>query len=117
MEIKFCKAFSTESLEQKDVLNDACAQEVNEASKTIFIGRKITLVDEKLCVKDGKRCDALRKYPRGDGFTCAILKENLYWRIKPLEIGAMVEYLPEDLEVIRCDECLRQERENGNEQL
>ena len=114
MEIKLRKAFSTKNLETENVPKDACAQVVDEDSKTIVMRRKITLVDKELCKKKGsmKSCSAMRKIIGGtaiEGYKCDFFGVNLFWRGSTRD-GSVNE-------IKRCDECLRQERENGNEQI
>lgn len=83
----------------------------NEEQKTIVLTKSIKLIDDKFCKKECTgSCEALGLISNGspkDGYKCNIFGEELFWRGNN---NGLYKH-----EVLRCEECLRQEKENCNE--
>ena len=84
---------------------------INEEYKTVVLTKKIKLIDDKFCKKDNRSCEALSVSMDGDViiYKCEILDEKLFWRESYRPNMALL-YRTQD-EVLRCEECLKQERE------
>ena len=83
-----------------------------EYPKEVLFTRKAILVDEALCKTYGKSCEAIREIKNEgnratEGYKCDLFGIDLFWR------GRIYDGYKNEVE--RCEECLKQEREQSHE--